>query len=318
MRLRALRSFLFLLTLSSLFVDVSVSISFPAAVGLQIARQFPAWLRFIRSSKLISSFWNKLKSFFTFKELKLGDLAKGLSDVKDYLDLFGYLNSTSNSNFSDYFTPDLQSAIITYQKNFNLNVTGKFDRNTSNVISQPRCGVPDIVNGTTTMNSGVSNTTSFKPWWKEGKRELTYGFHPENNVSNGVRLLFRDAFDRWSNVTSLKFTESTTWFNGSDVKIAFVVFDGRGGAVGIADTDYSEHVGNVYLDSEEEWVVRGENEDGDVDLESVVMHVVGHVLGLGHSSVEEAVMYPIMLKEKTEFALDDLQRIHQIYGENSK
>jgi len=102
------------------------------------------------------------------------------------------------------------------------------------------------------------------------------------------------------------------------VKIAFVVFDGRGGAVGIADTDYSEHVGNVYLDSEEEWVVRGENEDGDVDLESVVMHVVGHVLGLGHSSVEEAVMYPIMLKEKTEFALDDLQRIHQIYGENSK
>ncbi|ESW29512.1 hypothetical protein PHAVU_002G076500 [Phaseolus vulgaris] len=317
MRLRVLRSFLFILTLSSLFVDVSVSISFPPAVGLQIARQFPLWLRFIRSSKLLSSFWNKLKSFFTFKELKLGDIAKGLSNVKDYLDLFGYLNSTSHSNFSDYFTLDLQSAIIKYQKNFNLNVTGKLDRNTYNVISRPRCGVPDVVNGTTTMNLGASNTTSFKPWWKEGKRELTYAFHPENNVTNGVRLLFRDAFDRWSNVTLLKFTE-TTRFNGSDVKIAFVVFDGKGGAVGVTDTDYSEHVGNVYLDSEEEWVVLGENEDGDVDLESVVMHLVGHVLGLGHSSVEEAVMYPIVSKEKTEFALDDLQRIHQIYGVNSK
>ncbi|KAK7367946.1 hypothetical protein VNO80_09966 [Phaseolus coccineus] len=306
MRLRVLRSFLFILTLSSLFVDVSVSISFPPAVGLQIARQFPLWLRFIRSSKLFSSFWNKLKSFFTFKELKLGDIAKGLSNVKDYLDLFGYLNSTSHSNFSDYFTLDLQSAIIKYQKNFNLNVTGKLDRNTYNVISRPRCGVPDIVNGTTTMNLGVSNTTSFKPWWKEGKRELTYAFHPENNVTNGVRFLFQDAFDRWSNVTSLKFTE-TTRFNGSDVKIAFVVFDGKGGAKGVTDTDYSQHVGNVYLDSGEEWVVLGENDDGDVDLESVVMHLVGHVLGLGHSSVEEA-----------EFALDDLQRIHQIYGVNSK
>jgi len=308
----------FILTLSSLFFDVSVSISFPPALGQQIARQFPLWFRFIKSSKLFSWFWNKLKSFLiTFKDLKLGDTFQGLSNVKQYLDLLGYLNSTSHSNFTDNFTLDLQSAIITFQKNFNLNVTGKLDRNTTKVISEPRCGVPDIVNGTTTMNSGVSNTTAFNPWWKEGKRELTYAFDPENNVSDGVRFLFRDAFERWSNVTALKFTE-TALLNGSDVKIAFVVFDGRGGAVGVADTDYSEHVGSVYLDSEEEWVVRGENEDGDVDLESVVMHMVGHVLGLGHSSVEEAVMYPIVLEEKIDFALDDLRRIHQIYGVNSK
>ncbi|CAJ1931587.1 unnamed protein product [Sphenostylis stenocarpa] len=318
MGLSAQRSFLLILTLSSLFVDVSVSRSFPPAVGLAIARQIPLWLRSIRSSKWISRIWNKLKSFITFKELKLGDREEVLSYLKEYLNIFGYLNSTSQSNFSDYFTLDFQSAIITYQKNFNLNVTGNFDRNTSNMISQPRCGVPDIINDTTTMNSGVSNTTTFKPWWKEGKKELIYAADPENNVTNGVRLLFRDVFDRWSKVTSLKFTETTS-FNGSDVRIAFVAFDGRGGTVGGAATDYSLGVESVYLDSEEEWVVRGESDEGDVDLEFVMMHVVGHVLVLGHSSVEEAVMYPVVLKEKkTELVFNDLQRIHQIYDVTSK
>ncbi|TKY69785.1 Metalloendoproteinase 5-MMP [Spatholobus suberectus] len=311
MRLRALRSFLFLLTLSSLFVDVSVSISFPPAI---IARQIPLWLRYIKANKWISRIWNTFKSLFKLKVLKVGEIAEGLSDVKKYLDLFGYLNSTLHSNYSDHFTLDLQSAVIEFQKNFNLNVTGELDRNTYNTISQPRCGVPDIINGTTAMNSGKSNTTSFTPWWKEGQKELTYAIHPQNNVTDGVKLLFRDAFNRWSKVTLLNFTETTS-FNASDIRIAFVAFDGEGGVVGGADTNYSLRVGGIYLDSEEEWVVRGESEEGDVDLEYVVMHMVGHVLGLGHSSVEEAVMYPIVWPEKkTELAYDDLQRIHQIYG----
>lgn len=315
MRLRALRISLFLLTISSLFIDVSVSISFPPAVGLLIARQIPLWLRFIKANKWISSIWNKLK--LLFKELKIGDIAKGLSEVKEYLYLFGYLNSTSHSNFTDYFTLNLQSAITNYQENFNLKVTGQLNINTCYMMSQHRCGVADIINGTTTMNSGKSNTTSFTRWWKEGKRELTYAIHPENNVTNGVKFVLQDVFNRWSNVTALKFTETTS-FNISDVEVAFVAFDGRGGTVGGVEINYSEGVGSVYLDSEEEWVVRGETEEGDVDLETVVMHMVGHVLGLGHSSVEEAVMYPIVVKEKkTELAYDDLQRIYQIYGVES-
>lgn len=111
----------------------------------------------------------------------------------------------------------------------------------------------------------------------------------------------------------VNFTETAS-FNESDVRITFLELDGKGGTVGGADRNYSLGVGSVYLDSEEEWVVRGENEEGDVDLESVVMHMIGHLLGLGHSSVEEAVMYPIVLPEKkTELSYDDLQRIHQIY-----
>nr|KYP65919.1 Metalloendoproteinase 1 [Cajanus cajan]KYP65920.1 Metalloendoproteinase 1 [Cajanus cajan] len=173
------------------------------------------------------------------------------------------------------------------------------------MISQPRCGVPDVV-----------NTTSFTRWWKPGRRELTYAIHPRNNVSNGVKVLLRDVFARWSNATSLGLAETAS-FDGADVRVAFVVLDGEGGTVGGAETNYSARFGSVYLDSEEKWVVKGESDEGEVDLESVLMHVVGHVLGLGHSFVEEAVMYPIVLpdKKKTKLAYDDLLRIHRIYGE---
>lgn len=318
MRMRAQSTFLLVLILSFVFVDVSESISFAPAVGLLIrSRLVSSFVKRIVAN--FSSIWNRFKSLFKNTRLKIGETAKGLSDLKDYLEIFGYIIPPLNSNFTDEFTEHLQSALTQFQKNFNLEITGQMDEDVYDIMSQPRCGVPDIVNGTNTMNS--SNTTSFEfePWWRTGQKELKYAFHPQNNVTVGVKSLFRDAFNRWSNVTALGFTETAS-FNGSDIRIAFVTLDGRGGTVGGAYGNYSTHVGGIYLDSEEEWVLPGEEvtEDGDVDLESVVMHEVGHVLGLGHSSVKEAVMYPIVLPEKkTELENeDDLKRIRQIYGVN--
>jgi len=132
--------------------------------------------------------------------------------------------------------------------------------------------------------------------------------------------LFQDAFNRWSNATALNFFETTS-FNRSDIRIAFLTLDGKGGTVGGSYINNSVNVGSVYLDADEQWVLPSENvvEEDDVDLESVVMHQVGHLLGLGHSSVEEAIMYPIVLQEKKiELVnVDDLQRIQEIYGVNT-
>ncbi|MCH80593.1 metalloendoproteinase 1-like [Trifolium medium] len=152
------------------------------------------------------------------------------------------------------------------------------------------------------------NKTSFKPWWNNDKKNnLTYAFLPKNRVPDNIKSLFQDAFNRWSNVTKLNFTE-TMLFSRSDIRIGFFKPDGKGRVVG--GTDISNNRGLVYIYLNKEIMV---------NLESVVMHQIGHLLGLGHSPVEEAIMYPIMLpKKKIELVNDDLQRIQQIYGTVNK
>lgn len=132
MKLRSQRTYMFLLLLSFLFADVSESISFAPAIGLITRSRIPFFLKRIISNKSFSSIWNKFKSFFN-KALKIGDTVGGISDLKEYLQFFGYLNSsTLNSNFTNKFTENLQSAIIEFQENFNLTKTGQ--RNTYVVI----------------------------------------------------------------------------------------------------------------------------------------------------------------------------------------
>ncbi|XP_058772347.1 metalloendoproteinase 1-like [Vicia villosa] len=288
MKLTALNTFTFLFIISFLFANVSggwftglapaIESIFKTKIPSSIARVIPG------KSNLDKGM---------FVKGKLGDI----SDVNDYLEKYGYLNSsTSNPNSID------ESSLIQYQKFFNLTPTGQFDNNTYNILTKPRCGVADIVN----------ETSSFKPWWTGN--ELKYGFHPKNKVSNNVKSLFQDAFNRWSNVTGLNFTE-TVVFNKSNIRIGFLNFDGKGGMVGGSYINNNNNVGIMFFDLKEQWVNKSDIKKDEVDLESAVMHQIGHLLGLEHSSVEESIMYPIVLpKQKIELVNDDdLKKIQQIY-----
>ncbi|XP_041015689.1 metalloendoproteinase 2-MMP-like [Juglans microcarpa x Juglans regia] len=268
-----------------------------------------------------------------------GEKADGLSKLKNYLKHFGYINSTSN--FTDDFDSDLKTAIETYQKNFNLNVTGDLDPETVQQIVRPRCGVADIVNGSTTMNSGkttqssnathihtVSHYTFFpgKPRWPQYNRDLTYAFQPENELTDVVKSVFTRAFNRWSAVTALTFTQTDSWAD-ADLKIGFFVGDhGDGepfdGLLGTLAHAFSPTSGRLHLDGDENWVVSSDiteaTETSAVDLESVAVHEIGHLLGLGHSSVEDAIMYPTIPSRtrKVELASDDISGIQELYGTN--
>ncbi|CAK8536944.1 unnamed protein product [Lathyrus sativus] len=290
----ALKTFTFLFILPFLFANVSGGI--PGLAGLAEAAE--SVFKSKISPFLIRTIPGKSK---LDKALFLKEKLEKINDVNDYLEQYGYLDSfTSNSDSID------ESSLIQFQKYFNLTPTGQFDRSTYNILTKPRCGVADIVN----------ETTSFKPWWT-GK-ELKYGFHPMNHVKDNLKSLFQDAFNRWSNVTGLNFTE-TMVFKDSDIRIAFLKFDGEGGRVGGTFINNNSHFGVMFFDLEEQWVLSSKSvviKEGGVDLESFVMHQIGHLLGLEHSSVEEAVMYPIVLpKQKIELVNDDdLQKIQQIYA----
>ncbi|KAF7809242.1 metalloendoproteinase 2-MMP-like [Senna tora] len=283
--------------------------------------------------------WDAYKNFTGCRP---GSTYDGLSKLKNYFHRFGYIPDSS-SNFTDDFDDALESAIKTYQKNFKLNITGQLDNSTLDHIVLPRCGVADIINGTSTMNSGkenasatstntrfhtVSHYTYFEgtPRWPDGTQTLTYAFLPGNGLTDDVKNVFATAFDRWSEVTTLSFSEAES-YNSADITIGFYTGDhGDGepfdGVLGTLAHAFSPTNGRFHLDGDEDWVVSGDVTQSSlstaVDLESVAVHEIGHLLGLGHSSVEEAIMYPTIAARtrKVNLAEDDIEGIQNLYGSN--
>ncbi|KAK7407295.1 hypothetical protein VNO78_09092 [Psophocarpus tetragonolobus] len=288
--------------------------------------------------------WN---TYLNFTGCSPGKTYNGLSNLKNYFNYFGYIpNAPSSSNFTDDFDEALEAAVKAYQKNFNLNITGVLDDATMSQIVKPRCGVADIINGTTTMNSGKSNTTnsanstdspkfhtvahySFfegQPRWQEGTEELTYAFDPDNGLDDTIKSVFGNAFKRWAEVTTISFRETASYLT-ADIRIGFYSGDhGDGepfdGVLGTLAHAFSPTNGRFHLDQAEDWVASGDvtkaSLSNAVDLESVAVHEIGHLLGLGHSSVEEAIMYPTITARtrKVELADDDIQGIQVLYGSN--
>ncbi|MCI25504.1 metalloendoproteinase 1-like, partial [Trifolium medium] len=136
----------------------ALTISFSLTVELVSARLFPDVPSWIPPGIPPAGVWDAFRNFTGCRQ---GEKYNGLSNLKNYFHHFGYIPHAPPSNFSDDFDDALETAIRTYQKNFNLNVTGELDDNTLRQVMLPRCGVADIINGTTAMNAGKETEGTF-------------------------------------------------------------------------------------------------------------------------------------------------------------
>jgi len=190
-------------------------------------------------------------------------------------------------------------------------------------------------------SSGPTEYALYGNRWSD--KDLTYGFaHRTNDLSFAAQeAAVARAVATWSSVSRLTFTEvadcglafDSPNCQSPDIRIAFGTgdhaggvhdpdFDGPGGTA--AHSFYpppngSSAAGDLHLDDAEHWTTSG----GGVDLESVVLHELGHSLGLSHAagpqcplqaSPNRPIMCGTIVGIDRTVAPDDIAGIQALYG----
>ncbi|XP_060627034.2 collagenase 3-like [Anolis sagrei] len=220
--------------------------------------------------------------------------------VEAYLDKF-FPSAHKTSHRS------IEERLREMQKYFHLRVTGKMDDGTMEVMNKPRCGLPDV----SEFRKGAVR-------W--GKNVLTYrinNYTPDMDPAK-VREVIAKAFKVWSDVTPLQFRSTR---RPADIEISFAhgehgdfnPFDGRGGVLAHAYFPGTGLGGDAHFDEGERW----SEFNRDTNLFLVAAHEFGHSLGLEHSNVRGALMFPsYSFTNPNTYRLpyDDVQRIQRLYG----
>ena len=244
---------------------------------------------------------------------RLGERKKGLNEVQQFLSRFGYIQSgIFKSGELDTPTSD---ALRKYQERNGLPTTGEFDSATRDQMTTHRCALPD-----------VQNDVAFATRCSWDRRRLTYAFNNGTNDTAGQEEFqaVRHAFRTWATIVPITFTEVGVnanpdividWRNANDPDLSMV-----GGT--LAHADFPQGCGVVtnnfpkpihFDDSEHMWSIGPVS--GAFDIETVALHEIGHILGLGHTNVTGAVMFPSVSDNFTLRTLqpDDIAGVRSLY-----
>jgi hypothetical protein len=180
-------------------------------------------------------------------------------------------------------------------------------------MAQPRCALPDVSPAAFTVKCSW-------PRW-----QLTFSF---GSGSSSAAFEFKSvlrALHTWQAAMPLTFSNSfadipywawdnfrVDWVSGTDGPLGLDVLGYAGSPPGCSNFPVSIPQ-PVRFNDDYEWDRNPDNTQADI--ETVALHEIGHVLGIGHSSVPAAVMYPtIPLGSKNRHLRpDDIAGLHALY-----
>lgn len=250
------------------------------------------------------------------------------AEANRYLERYGYI---SPRFLEGRHAPG--SALRRFQNFAGLPQTGILDSATLNMMTKPRCGVKDRNPEDSDFDGEDFEVEDFS-----SRRKRRYALHGtkwnHNDITYRIDRYTEDmpravvdatiakALNFWAAVSKLTFTRKAE--GTVDIRIIFQAgehgddeaFDGRGGVLAHAYFPFNNRKplwGDAHFDDAEEWTVRtrrGQN------LLYVAVHEFGHSLGISHSKVRDAIMWPWAGEYIPDFKLkqDDINAIQAMYG----
>ncbi|MGR3310790.1 MAG: matrixin family metalloprotease [Candidatus Brocadiales bacterium] len=203
---------------------------------------------------------------------------------------------------------------------------GVCDKDTINLLNQPRCGVCDPSPAHRSVTGRLSPYVTVGAKWE--KNSLLYRFlnsTPDLPIDR-QREIIRDAFSRWAKSSALEFNE-IQGAESPDLSIAWHhrshgdgnPFDDGGGSDGntLAHAFYPPPrgggwAGSLHFDEFEQW--KDQPGGTGIRLYNVALHEIGHLLGLAHSQDTNAIMYAYYSENRNDLRADDIAGIQSLYG----
>jgi peptidoglycan hydrolase-like protein with peptidoglycan-binding domain len=261
--------------------------------------------------------------------LKRGDSSADVRRLQGYLARYGYLDSPVLDEFGlshefaepppekeGRFDDNTEAALVRLQEFFGLDATGTLTTETLELLQQPRCGVPDAP---VTAVAGLAESTVK---WTTNNLRWGLGTLTTDLTGAQVRSAVQTGFGLWSAVTPLTFTEATfasnpeirIWWGATNHPPCPSAF----GATTLAHAYYpppnnGDLAGDAHFNTAYTWSVS--NPATGIDLATVAGHEFGHSLGLAHSNVAGALMFPSYGGLQRFLHQDDITRIQALYGQ---